>query len=120
MQTKSYESLKDTYLVEFVTKIYRIDIVAFQIREHDDLGHAQAVSRLVDRVHARYRARTKKTIVNNNPAAISTAKRKSHPIFSTYVAARGQRVTQFSTGCWHQSLLYSLEAGGRTCTTHVV
>ena len=28
-----------THLIEFVAKVYRINVVAFQVREHDDLSN---------------------------------------------------------------------------------
>lgn len=65
-------------LVQFVAQVYRVDVVAFKVGEHDDLNIALLVrhnSHTSDE-----RRHTKKTIVNRRPAANITAKRNSHPI----------------------------------------
>ena len=68
-----------THLIELVTQIYRIDVVAFQIREHDNLfgDDVQTSAKSQDKRCGR---RTKKTIVKRSPAAMRTAKRNNQPI----------------------------------------
>lgn len=47
MSTASHPAIAhkiaDKYLVKLVTKIYWVDIVAFEVGEHDDLHHAHGV-----------------------------------------------------------------------------
>jgi hypothetical protein len=64
------------HLVELVAKIDGVDVVAFQVREHDDLQAAMTVScALWDILE---NALTKNTIEKRRAAAMKTAKRKSH------------------------------------------
>ena len=66
-------------MVELVTEIYGVDIVALEVGEHDDLraeGDKFGMRRDWKRED---KGRTKKTMVKRRPAAIRTEKRKSHP-----------------------------------------
>jgi len=68
-----------THLIELVAKVYRVDIVAFQIREHDNLeGTGQQPACLII-----FLPLTKKTMQNRRPATIRTEKRNSHPTCQT-------------------------------------
>lgn len=72
-----------TYLVELVAQINRVDVIALQIREHDDLSTGFFVSD-PDRSSTKHpRVHTKKTIEKRRAAAMKTAKRKSHAVFTS-------------------------------------
>jgi hypothetical protein len=65
-----------SHLVELVAKIDGVDVVAFQVREHDDLQAAMTVRCALWCILKN--ALTKNTIEKRRAAAMKTAKRKSH------------------------------------------
>lgn len=89
------ENASCAYLVELVAKVYGVNIVAFQVGEHDNLysdvstwqwigndsdGGAVDAGCLDSAGFGGFdSARTKKTMVKSRPAAINTANRNNHP-----------------------------------------
>lgn len=67
-----------THLIELIAQVYRVDVIAFEVREHDDLRGRGCKYELGG--GNGLGGHTKKTMVNKSPAAMRTANRNSHPI----------------------------------------
>lgn len=67
------------HLVELITEVYRVDVIALEVGEHDDLCVGSTEMSGARATSHRREKRTKKTMVNKSPAAMRTEKRKSHP-----------------------------------------
>jgi hypothetical protein len=93
--------INSAYLVELVAQINRVDVVALQIREHDDLRRRGRVSH----DHSSRKGTrggenplTKKTIEKRRAAAMKTAKRKSHAAGEKWWVTRGSRFVERCQG----------------------
>lgn len=67
------------HLVELITEVYGVDVIALEVGEHDDLCVGSTGMSGARATSHRQEKRTKKTMVNKSPAAMRTEKRKSHP-----------------------------------------
>ena len=63
-------------MVEFVAKVNRVNVVAFEVGKHYNLDALLEARRL----KGPWRRLTTKTMPKSKPAAYNTAKRKSQPI----------------------------------------
>lgn len=83
-----------THLIQLVAEVNGVDIVAFQIREHDNLSNNVSLPEPRTRYHSiggpsqikRFakpsifeKKLTKNTMQNSNPAAISTPNKNNQP-----------------------------------------